>query len=149
MNITETLNKGLEREYEIVLSDAELSAKITARLDEVSQTANIPGFRPGKVPAAVVKARFGDQVKGEVIRTALDDAAKDAIETNELKLASQPRLDIVSFEDGKDLVAKLMAEVMPMITIPDLATLDVERPTMSVAKEEIDATLQRLADEQN
>ena len=147
MNITETLNKGLEREYEIVLSDAELSAKITARLDEVGQTANIPGFRPGKVPAAVVKARFGDQVKGEVIRTALDDAAKDAIETNELKLASQPRLDIVSFEDGKDLVAKLMAEVMPEITIPDLATLDVERPTMSVAKEEIDATLQRLADE--
>ena len=104
-------------------------------------------FRPGKVPAAVVKARFGDQVKGEVIRTALDDAAKDAIETNELKLASQPRLDIVSFEDGKDLVAKLMAEVMPEITIPDLSTLDVERPTMSVAKEEIDATLQRLADE--
>ena len=100
MNIFETLNKGLEREYEIVLSDAELSAKITARLDEVGQTANIPGFRPGKVPAAVVKARFGDQVKGEVIRTALDDATNE-IETNELKLASQPRLDIVSFEDGR------------------------------------------------
>ena len=147
MNITETRNEGLERDYEIVLTDAELNEKMTARLGELSQTVNIPGFRPGKVPAAVVKARFGDQVKGEVIRTALDDAAKDAIETNELKLASQPKLDIETFEDGEDLVAKLMCEVMPEITVPDLAGLEVERPTLPVAQTEIDATLDRLAQE--
>ena len=147
MNITETRNEGLERDYEIVLTDAELNEKMTARLGELSQTVNIPGFRPGKVPAAVVKARFGDQVKGEVIRTALDDAAKDAIETNELKLASQPKLDIETFEDGGDLVAKLMCEVMPEINVPDLAGLEVERPTLPVAQTEIDATLDRLAQE--
>ena len=147
MNITETRNDGLERDYEIVLSDAELNQKISAKLGELAQTVNIPGFRPGKVPAAVVKARFGDQVKGDVIRTALDDAAKDAIETNELKLASQPKLDIVSFEDGQDLVAKLLCEVMPHIDIPDLAALAVERPTLAVADEETNATLDRLAQE--
>ena len=71
MNIKETLNEGLAREYEITLTAAEMEEKVSARLAEVATTANMPGFRPGKVPLSVVKARFGDQVKGEVIRTEL------------------------------------------------------------------------------
>ena len=85
MNITETRNEGLEREYSIVVTAAEIDAKIEAKLAELAQTAKMPGFRPGKVPASVVKARFGDQAKGDVIRTALDDGAKEAIEGNSLR----------------------------------------------------------------
>ena len=120
MNIKETLSEGLAREYEITLTAAEMDEKISARLAEVARTANMPGFRPGKVPISVVKSRFGEQVKGEIIRTSLDDAAKKTIEEQELKLASQPKMDITSFEDGSDLVAKLSAEIMPNITVPDL-----------------------------
>ena len=147
MNITETLNEGLAREFEITLTAAEMEEKVSARLAEVATTANMPGFRPGKVPLSVVKARFGDQVKGEVIRTALDDAAKQAIEEQKLQLASQPKMDITSFEDGKDLVAKLSAEIMPEIQIPDLAALAVDRPVLPEDEAGIDETLQRLADE--
>ena len=147
MNITETLNEGLAREYEITLTAAEMEEKVSARLAEVATTANMPGFRPGKVPLSVVKARFGDQVKGEVIRTSLDDAAKQAIEEQELQLASQPKMDITSFEDGKDLVAKLTAEIMPEITVPDLSALAVDRPVLPEDEAGIDETLQRLADE--
>ena len=130
MNIKETLNEGLAREYEITITAAEIDDKVSARMAEVATTANMPGFRPGKVPISVVKARFGEQVKGEIIRTSLDEAAKKAIEDEELKLASQPKMDIKSFEDGGDLVAKLSAEIMPDITIPDLATLAVDRPVL-------------------
>ena len=107
----------------------------------------MPGFRPGKVPMTVVKARFGDQVKGEVIRTELDNGARDAVEKNALKLASQPRLDIVSYEDGQDLIAKLMVEIMPEITIPDLSAIAVERPTLPANEDEINETMNRLAEE--
>ena len=147
MNIKQTLNEGLEREYEITITAAEIDDKVSARMAEVATTANIPGFRPGKVPISVVKARFGDQVKGEIIRTTLDEAAKKAIEDQELKLASQPKLDITDFEDGSDLVAKLSAEVMPDIAIPDLAALAVERPFLPDDEAGIKETLQRLAEE--
>ena len=147
MNIKEILSKGLEREYEITLTASEMDEKVSARLVEVATTANMPGFRPGKVPMSVVKARFGDQVKSEIIRTTLDDAAKKTIEDQELKLASQPKMDIISFEDGSDLVAKFSAEIMPNITIPDLAALSVERPVLPKDEAGIEETMQRLADE--
>ena len=147
MKITETLNEGLNRTYEILLTAAEMDEKGSAKLSEIASTASIPGFRPGKVPISVVKARFGEQVKGDIIRTSLDDAAKDAIETHSLKLASQPKLDIVSFEDGADLTASLMCEVMPDIAIPDLSAFSVERPTLPANDSEIDETMTRLADE--
>ena len=147
MNIKETLSEGLAREYEITFTAAEMDEKVSARLAEVATTANMPGFRPGKVPMSVVKARFGDQVKGEIIRTTLDDAAKKTIEEQELKLASQPKMDITSFEDGSDLVAKLSAEIMPNITIPDLAALSIERPVLPNDEAGIKETMQRLADE--
>ena len=67
MNIKETLSEGLAREYEIKFTAAELDEKVSARLAEVAITANMPGFRPGKVPMSVVKARFGSQVKLSLI----------------------------------------------------------------------------------
>ena len=147
MDINETSKDGLAREYELKLTAQELDSKITSRLEEVAKTANMPGFRPGKVPMTVVKARFGDQVKGEVIRGELDNGAREAVEKNELKLANQPRLDIVSYEDGQDLIAKLFVEVMPQIEIPDLAAIAVERPTLPANDDEINETMTRLADE--
>ena len=147
MDINETSKDGLALEYELKLTAQDLDSKISTRLEEVAKTANMPGFRPGKVPMTVVKARFGDQVKGEVIRTELDNGARDAVEKNELKLASQPRLDIVSYEDGQDLIAKLMVEVMPDISIPDLAGISVDRPTLPTNDDEINETMSRLADE--
>ena len=147
MDINETSKDGLAREYELKLTAQELDSKITSRLEEVAKTANMPGFRPGKVPMTVVKARFGDQVKGEVIRGELDNGAREAVEKNELKLANQPRLDIVSYEDGQDLIAKLIVEVMPKIDIPDLAAIAVERPTLPANDDEINETMTRLADE--
>ncbi|MEK9760917.1 MAG: trigger factor family protein, partial [Candidatus Puniceispirillum sp.] len=128
MNVSETKSEGLLREYEIVITAAEIDAEVSKKLTEIATTAKMPGFRPGKVPMSVVKSRFGDQVRGEAIKTALDEGAKQAIEGNDLALASQPQVDIKSYDDGKDLVASLACEVMPAISIPDLGKLAVERP---------------------
>ena len=102
MNVSETKSDGLLREYKIVITAVEIEAEVTKKLEEIAATVKMPGFRPGKVPLSVVKTRFGDQARGEAVKAALDEGARQAIEGNDLKLASQPKVDIQSYEDNKD-----------------------------------------------
>jgi len=99
MNVSETKSDGLLREYKIVITAAEIDAEVAKKLEELAKTVKMPGFRPGKVPLSVVKTRFGDQARGEAIKTALDEGARQAIEGNDLRLASQPQVDIKSYEE--------------------------------------------------
>ena len=120
MDVSETKSDGLLREYKIVITTEEIEGEVTKKLEELAATVKMPGFRPGKVPLSIVKTRFGDQARGEAIKTALDEGARQAIEGNDLKLASQPKVDIQSYEESKDLEASLACEIMPVITVPDL-----------------------------
>jgi trigger factor len=147
MNVSETKAEGLLREYQIVITAAEIDAEVSKKLEEIATTVKMPGFRPGKVPMSVVKSRFSDQVRGDAIKAALDEGARQAIEGNDLRLASQPQVDIKSYEDGKDLEASLACEVMPAITIPDLGKVSVDRPKIDSDPKEVEETLARIADE--
>jgi len=147
MNVSETKSDGLLREYKIGITADEIETEVTKKMQEIAATVKMPGFRPGKVPLSVVKTRFGDQARGEAIKTALDEGARQAIEGNDLKLASQPKVDIKSYEENKDLEASLACEVMPAITMPDLAKLAIEKPRIESDSKEIDDALSRIADE--
>ena len=147
MNVSETKSEGLLREYQIVITAAEIDAEVTKKLEEIAKTVKMPGFRPGKVPMSVVKSRFSDQVRGDAIKEALDEGARQAIEGNDLRLASQPQVDIKSYEDGKDLEASLACEVMPEIALPDLGKVSVDRPKIDSDPKEVEETLGRIADE--
>ena len=147
MNVSETKSDGLLREYKIVITADEIEGEVAKKLEEIAATVKMPGFRPGKVPLSVVKTRFGDQARGEAIKIALDEGARQAIEGNDLKLASQPKVDIKSYEENKDLEASLACEIMPAITVPDLAKLAIEKPRIESDSQEIDDALSRIADE--
>jgi trigger factor len=147
MNVSETKSEGLLREYQIVITAAEIDAEVSKKLEEIATTVKMPGFRPGKVPMSVVKSRFSDQVRGDAIKSALDEGARQAIEGNDLRLASQPQVDIKSYEDGKDLEASVACEVMPAITLPDLGKVSVDRPKVESDPKEVEETLGRIADE--
>ena len=147
MNVSETKSEGLLREYQIVITAAEIDAEVSKKLEEIATTVKMPGFRPGKVPMSVVKSRFSDQVRGDAIKAALDEGARQAIEGNDLRLASQPQVDIKSYEEGKDLEASLACEVMPAITIPNLGEVSVDRPKIDSDPKEVEETLGRIADE--
>ena len=146
MKISETKAEGLLREYSIVITAAEIDEQVTAKLNELASTVNMPGFRPGKVPMSVVKSRFGPQVQGEALKNALDEGARKAIEDNELRLASQPSVDIKAYEEGKDLEAALACELMPEISMPDLSALKIEKPVLEAGDAEIDEALNNIAD---
>ena len=107
MGITQTLSKGLKREFEVIITSSDISKLVDEKLVNIAKDANLPCFRPGKVPVSVVKNRFGKQVLGEVVRESVDSATKETMEKNKLTPSSQPKIEIVSFEDGEDLKAKL------------------------------------------
>ena len=147
MEIQLLSSEGLSREFKIEINATDIDNRLADKLTEISKTVKLPGFRPGKVPMSVVKARFGDQSKGEIIQTMLDEAAREAIESNKLNLASQPSLDITSYKDGEDLEAMLKCEILPEIKLPDISALSIQRPTLPLDETEVTKTMARLASE--
>ena len=147
MAVTQTLSEGLKREFEVIITKKEIEKLVDQKLESIAKEANLPGFRPGKVPVSVVKNRFGKQVLGEVVRESVDTASKDTMEKNKLTPSSQPKIEIVSFEEGKDLKAKLFVEIMPDFEIPDLSSLDITKPVVKVSEKDINEAVEKIAKE--
>ena len=147
MQVTETSTEGLKREYNIVVPAGDIEDKLVGRLTEIGQSITVPGFRPGKVPIGILKKRYGDSVKGEILEQAIQDATESALTENELRPALQPKIEIVTFEDGADLEYKLEVEVLPEIEPVDFSSMELERLVADVADSEIDAALERLAEQ--
>ena len=147
MAITQTLSKGLKREFEVVITNSEINKLVDEKLQNIAKEANLPGFRPGKVPISVVKNRFGKQILGEVVRESVDNASKETLEKNKLTPASQPKIEIISFEEGEDLKANLSVEIMPEFDIPDLSNLEIIRHIVKVSDKDIDEAVQKIAKE--
>src|SRR6202044_3132878 len=103
MQIIETSTEGLKREFKIVVAAEEIEARLQARLAEIGKTVKLPGFRPGKVPTAVLKQRYGQSVMGEVLEDTVNQTSGEALRSRNLRPALQPKITIDSFEPGQDL----------------------------------------------
>ena len=145
MQVTETKSEGLSREFKIALPAAEIEEKISHRLKELAQTANMPGFRPGKVPVSVLRKKYGPSVMGEVLERAVNDSSQQALAEKGLRPAMQPEIEITEFEDGKDLEYTIAVEVLPKIKPIDFSTIKLERLVPNTKKGEIDSVLETLA----
>src|SRR5215813_11435341 len=110
MEVTQTLSEGLKREFKVVVPAAEVEKKMSGRLTELSRQVRIPGFRPGKVPVSLLRKRYGDSVRGEVLSQAIDESWQEALTKESLRPASQPKIEIVEFKDGADLEYKMAVE---------------------------------------
>jgi trigger factor len=147
MTITQTLSEGLKREFEIVITSSQIDKLVNDKLINIAKEAKLPGFRPGKVPVSVVKNRFGKQVLGEVVRESVDNATKETMESSNLTASSQPKIEIVSFEEGEDLKAKLSVEIMPEFELPELSSLEIIRPVVEIKTKDIDEAVEKIAKE--
>ena len=92
MQVTETLAEGLKRQFKIVLPATDIDSKVEGRLRQLSSTVRIPGFRPGKVPLAMMKKRYGQSVMGEVLEEAVQDSSNRALADRGLRPATQPKV---------------------------------------------------------
>ncbi len=148
MQVTETSVEGLKREFRVVVPAGELEEKVTSRLGEIGRTIQLRGFRPGKVPMQILRQRFGNSVRGEVLESTLQDTSADAIREHNLRPALPPKVDIVSFSEGADLEYKMSLEVLPDIPEPSFADLEIERLVVEVPDEDVDRAIERIAEQQ-
>ena len=146
MQVTETLNEGLKREFDCVLAADDINAKVDEKLAEAAPTVNLPGFRPGKAPMKILRQRFGKSVTGEVIDEAVREGVQSVMDDRGLRPAMQPEIEDVEFEEGQDFKFKLKTELLPEFTPVDFATLELERLEPDVPESEIDDMLNNMAE---
>ena len=146
MQVTQISAEGLKRAYRISVPAADIEDKVVARLTDLGREARIPGFRAGKAPLAILRRRFGEAVKGEILQSAIVDATQSAIDGEGIRPAMQPGIEDLEFEDGKDLEYTLALELMPEIEPPDLAAIALERMVVAVDEARIDEAIGRLAE---
>ena len=148
MQITETTNEGLKRAYRITIPASEIDDKIKAEVKRIAPQVRMPGFRPGKVPANLVRKMHGEQLHAQVINDTVQSSVDELIKDKELRPAMQPAISLGDeYEEGKDAEIDVTLEVLPKIDAPDIDGITLERLTVPVADSEIDETLQRIADQ--
>ena len=148
MQVQETSAEGLKREFKVVVPADDIESDVVQRLTEIGQAVKVPGFRPGKVPISLLKTRYGEAVRGEVLQKAIQDSWQKALTDKGLRPAAEPKVEIVAFEDGVDLEYKLAVELLPEIGPIDFSGIGLVRRVVKISDEEIDRTIQRLAESQ-
>ena len=147
MEVTETITEGLKREFKVIISASEIDNKVDERLKEIAPTLQLPGFRPGKVPPALVKKRFGQSLLGEVLEKSVNESSQKTLDERGLRPAAQPNIEVVSFDEGKDLEFNLSVELMPEIKPIDFSDIKLEKLVAEANENDIDDALSKLAEQ--
>lgn len=125
-------------EFTIEIKKDEIEKKFNETLDKYAADIKLPGFRVGKAPIEVVRNRFKDAIQEEVINQVLNDAVFKKIEKEKLRVLTKPVVKKIDYQEGQDLKADMMMEVLPEINLPDLETLEVEIPLKDLEHEPFD-----------
>ena len=107
MKIDEIKNKDLEIEWDITIPSNQVNNELEKKYSEISLNVKLPGFRPGKVPIEVVKKRFSKSVLPEVLDDLVNKTLREEVLRRNIKPSVQPKVDIKSYEEGKDLIFKV------------------------------------------
>ncbi len=147
MQVTETMNSGLKRGYEITIAAKELDAKVSEKLAEAQPEVAMKGFRKGKVPMALLKKQFGQRLMGEAMQEAVDAAMKEHFEKTGDKPALQPdvKMTTENWKEGDDITVALSYEALPEIPEADLSKIKLQKLVVEAADKEIDEAMKKLA----
>ena len=149
MQVTETLNEGLKRAYQLMLTAQELDDKVQAKLLEAQPEIEMKGFRKGKVPMALLKKQFGQKVLGEAMQESIDEAMGKHFEDSGDRPALQPRIEMVDgdkWKEGDDVTIEMSYEALPAIPDVDLKGIKLEKMVAKAAEAEVDEALASLAE---
>jgi trigger factor len=144
MQVSLSATGGLERRLEVAVPAAEVASEIEQRLKQISRTARLKGFRPGKAPFAVIRKQFGEKVQSEVISDLMRSSFQQALSQEKLTPAAGPRIEPIAMGPDSDLKYAAVFEVMPDVQVKALDSIAVERPTASVTEQDIDAMIESM-----
>jgi trigger factor len=145
MQVTELSAEGLKREYKVIVEAAEIEGQVAHRLEELKGRIRMPGFRPGKVPIALLRKQYGRSVMGEVLEQAVNRGSQKAIADHELRPALRPKIEVTSFDEGADLEFTMALEVLPEVPEVDLKKIELTRQVAEVGEDTIAGALDRFA----
>jgi trigger factor len=135
---------ALERRVDLSLTIAELDKDIDQRLKRLGKSMKMPGFRPGKVPAQIVRHQYGEQARNDALSEALGKMLSEAVTSQQLRVAGSPRIEPKSSDSTTHIEFSAVFEVYPEITLSDLVGVEVEKPVLEVGPTEVDSTLDIL-----
>lgn len=147
MQIKETANEGLKRAYAITIPAKEIDARIDSQIKKIAPQVKMPGFRPGKVPANLVRKMHGEQLHAEAVNEMIRESVDKTMADNKLKPAMQPKVEIGDgYEEGKDATLTIELEVLPEVDTPSTDDLKIERLTVPVTDEQVMDAIGKLAE---
>ena len=148
MQTVETLNEGLKRAYRLTIPAKDIDARIDAELKAIAPQVRMPGFRPGKVPANLVRKMHGQALAQQALESAVQDGVQKLLEEQKLRPAMRPSVALEEAGEGKDAVVTVEVETLPDVPEPKLDGLKIERLTVEVTDALLDEAVARLAEGQ-
>ena len=144
MQVSVEESNGLERVLRLGIPADQIDGEVQKRIADTAKRARIDGFRPGKVPRKVIKQRFGDAIRSEVIGEIANKSFQDAITQESLKPVGQPAMDILKNEEGHDLELTAKFEVFPEIKLGDASELQLEKSVGEVTDGDVETMIEKL-----
>ena len=147
MQVSVESTGALERRMEVSVPKEQIEQAVAERLQKVSRTAKLKGFRPGKAPIKVIRQQFGAQVRQEVLSDLMQQSFARAVTEAKLTPAAGPRIEPISSAPGADLKYRAVFEVIPEIALDHVDGLEVDRPVAEVSQADIEAMVQNLREQ--
>ena len=142
MRVSIETTSGLERRLSVGVPADRVDGAVDQRLREASRNVRLPGFRPGKVPMRVMKQRFGAGVRQEVLGEVISQTFQEAVQSENLRPAGQPKIEPKSFDAGKDIEYTAIFEIFPTVAVKDVAGFDVKKPVADVTEDDVNEIIE-------
>ena len=149
MKVTIENKKGLEKNLKVFIDKKTIGEYLDEKYQEIRKDVVIKGFRPGKVPTEILKRQFGKAVYGEVIDKVLKDTTTKALQENKIKPALQPKIDLKSFGEGKDLEYIISVTELPKINVDRLTNIKVDEYEVKIDDKETEKRIEQISKSQN
>ena len=138
MKVTVENKKGLNKDIKIFIDKKIMNSYMDEKYEEIKGSVNLKGFRPGKVPKEVLKRQFGKAVFGEVLDKVLKDTTTKALEQNKIKPAGQPKLDLKTYGEDKDLEYIISVTEFPKVEIKSIENIQFDEYNVTIESRETD-----------
>ena len=148
MKVTVENKKGLNKDVKVFIDKKTMSSYMDEKYEEVKNNVNLKGFRPGKVPREILKRQFGKAIFGEVRDKVLKDTTTKALEDNKIKPAGQPKIDLKTFGEDKDLEYVISVTELPNIDTKPLSSIKFNEYTVKIDPKETDKRINEISKSQ-
>jgi trigger factor len=132
------------RELDLEIPADEVTKKLESVAKEFARVARVPGFRPGKAPVSLIRRRFADDIKGEVVQSLVPERVEKAVSEQKLTPVSQPQVEKLDFTEGQPLKFRAVFEVLPEFDLANYKDLDLEMPAMDVTDDDVTKEIETL-----